>query len=794
MANYVTTDTELTAMANAIRSKTGGSSPIEYESNKGFADAISAIPSGGTELPIKLNMTFKNTTPASAHGEIVLSASDNTYDGNYDIMWGDASGVMSNYAKIGTVAIDVDDNKTMDSIGMMEYNAIPKYATRLCAVQNGDIVTDFAIPNAKLWASGNHGDLKARYLLLGDGHVQYETGATDTQVALTYGNEREDVDAVLFDGDLTSNGTTSNLEEWKTIRDTYRGTTPVYSSVGNHEAKNTSSIMYSNKANIRKYLDTDWQSGDDTTAYFLKVINDDVFIFLSIFEDTYQGADKTMFTADELAWLEEKLELYRNQRVFVLLHVFPHWETEGIKYNGFGCGNGAYSYDIWGNPQINNRPLSDRTAFLGLIDHYKNVIVITAHSHIKYEYQKIWDALNVMQYKGGARLVHLSSLTVPRDIIDGSASDYIYAESEGTLMDVYENCIRLRSRNFVSEKFYGLCEYLIDTTPVTIPAKSKTLVSISAVKTKTSYYTDESASGITDDITVTALWSDNTSSVIDNSDVVFDTSNVDLSTAGTYSIGIEYIYGEDTETTSVQVTSVERPSVKTLSSIVASKTKVAYTTNEVLDTTDISAVASYSDTTTANIANGSLVIDTSQVDMSTPGSYPIVVSYEEDDVTATATVNITVSSGGVNPTIILDATFNGTLASAGAGMDTADITVNDSKGDKQVYSSACWVYSHDSNAYGKTLYYKLVSDTGIGNGVGFIGGTSNNNHSSSAQAFENYSLDATSWTKLVDGSNNDIEMDSTNGYINIRFKASSSSTATFPVTVNARLQIGYLDS
>ena len=745
---------------------------------------------GGGGSPIILKATFNNTTPSIAYGEIILSASNSQYSGNYDIMWGDALGVMSNYSKICTLSLDVANNKTMASIKLIEYNAIPKYATRICAVQSGTIVASFNIPSAKLWASGNYGEKIASYLVISDAHVQYDTGATDTQVALTYGNEREDVDAVFVDGDLTSNGTTSNLEEWKTLRDTYRGTTPVYSSVGNHEAKNTSAIMYSNKANVRKYLDTDWQSGDDTTAYFHKVINNDVFIFLSIFEDTYQGADKTMFTADELAWLEEKLEQYRNQRVFVFLHMFPHWETEGVKYNGFGCGNGAYSFDIWGNPQINNRPLSDRTAFLNLVDHYKNVIWFSGHSHIKYEYQKIWDALNVMQYKGGARFVHVSSLTVPRDIIDGTASDLIYAESEGTLMDVYENVIRLRCRNFVGEKFYGYCEYLIDTTPVTIPAKSKTLVSISAVKEKTSYYTDESLS--TSDITVTATWSDDTTSVVDNSDVVFDTQYVDISTAGTYTIGISYTYGEDTETTSVQVTSVERPSVKTLSSITASKVITSYAVNDSLSTADITAVATYSDTTTANIANGDLSFNTSNVDMTQAGAYTIGVSYTEGGVTATTTVGITVSSGSVSPTIILDATFNGTLAAAGDGMGTDNITINDSKGGKQVYSSACWVYSHDSNAYGKTLYYKLVSDTGIGNGVGFIGGTSNNNHSSNAQAFDNYSLDATTWTKLVDGSNNDIEMDSTNGYINIRLKASSSATATFPVSVNARIQIGYV--
>ena len=41
-----------TAEANAIRAKSGGSAQIAYDyaNNKGFADAIAAIPSGGADM------------------------------------------------------------------------------------------------------------------------------------------------------------------------------------------------------------------------------------------------------------------------------------------------------------------------------------------------------------------------------------------------------------------------------------------------------------------------------------------------------------------------------------------------------------------------------------------------------------------------------------------------------------------------------------------------------------------------------------------------------------------------
>lgn len=779
MATWRINSSTLTAIADAIRTKKGTSAAIEV------SDLATEVSSIDTTSPIKLSMTFKNTIPAIAYGEIVLSANNAQYSGNYDIMWGDANGVMSNYSKIDTLTLDVANNKTMASIKLIEFNAIPKYATRICAVQSGTIVTSFNIPSAKLWASGNYGEHLYSVGVLSDPHVQYTTGGDDVRVAMTYLNERESVDATVIVGDLTRNGTVSELEEWKDKRDTWSPDTSVYSCVGNHEGKNTSSIMYTNTSGVREYLDSDWV--DETEPSFLKVINNDVYIFMSIFNNSVASSSNTMLTTSDLDWLEEKLELYRNQRVFLFMHIPPKWDVSGIKvggiYSGFGNGNGAYSYELWGG-------LSDRTRFLNMIDHYKNVIWFSGHSHIKYEYQKLWEHLNIWQYKGGARFVHVSSLTVPRDIIDGEATDYIYAESEGAVMDVYTNVVRIRCRNFVGEKFYGLCEYLIDTTPVTIPSSSKTLVSISATKTKTSYYTDETLS--TADITVTATWSDNTTSTVNNSDVVFDTSNVDISTVGSYTIGIAYTYGEVTATANVQVSSTTRPSVKTLGSIVASKVTTAYAINSVLDTTDITAVATYSDTTTANISNSDLVFDTSDVDMTTAGAYVIGVAYTEDGVTATTTVGITVSSGGsVTPTIILDVTFSGTISAKG---EVATPTINDGKG--TIYSNYAY-YSSTATEQGKDLYYRFLDTTGMDNTgkTGVSGYVTSAASSTSGDKVFDYDKDATAWTKLqISGTSTDAQLSASHNVITTSFKASSKATATFPVSVNARLQIGYLDS
>lgn len=767
--------------ADAIRAKKGTSSLIDPSN---FPSEVESI--DGSQ-PIELKMSFKNNTPSIAYGEIVLSANEDEYSGNYDIMWGDANGVMSNYSKIDTLTLDVANNKTMASIELMEDNAIPKYATRLCAVQNGSIITSFNIPSDKLWDDEYYGERDYATLWVGDWHEGYNTADTDIQAMLTYGKDNEKVVAFVGAGDLTANGYVSELSAWKTLRDTYRGNVPFYTGGGNHEACTTNAIMTTNPTGLREYLDTDWT--DETENYFLKEIGGDIYIFLSVFEGTTHKNSNTMLTTESLDWLEEKLEQYRNQRVFLSMHIPPLWSLADMKQDGypqgFGNGNGAYALDLWGNK-------SDRTRFLNMLDHYKNVIWISAHSHIKYQYQSIWKHLNIFQYKGGARFVHLSSLTVPKDIINGSVSDLIYAESEGTLCEVHKNHIRLRSRNFITGKFYGGCEYIIDTTPVTIPPATKTLVSISAVKAKTSYYTDESASGITDDITVTATWSDNTTSVVNNSDIVFDTSNVDITTAGTYSIGISYTNNGVTETTSVQVTSSVRPQAKTLASIVASKVTTAYTVNESLVTSDITAVATYSDTTTQNISNGSLVFDTSNVDMTTAGAYTIGVSYTEDGVTATTSIGITVSSDTGGYTVIFDAEYDGTISSKGGAISGANITTMLSG---MTVSGNTATAEPSASAQGKQLYVRLVSDTGISSSgkVGFAIGVGNTNSKFYIQAKPFYSYTSSSWTALQTDNSVGMELTSAHPLVSVDCKSSSSATATFPVAIKARIQIGYVD-
>ena len=590
------------------------------------------IPSGGgSGSLVSVYYDFTNNNASDGQGTVYCFSADPTILGNIDIMWGDSNGIMSNYSPINTIDLTLTYADKVSYAHFNTYNAIPKYSDRILAVKNNVILAQYVFPANKLFSAGNFGNHLYSVGLVSDIHYQYETAADDWETACDYLNDRESVVAICGAGDLTSDGTKAHLDEWKASRDEHATNTPVYTCNGNHESYTNTGYMISHPEDMRQYLDSDYTS--EVEPYFYKIINNDVYVFVSIFEGYSASKSNTMFSSACLSWLTNVLETYRNQRVFLFAHVPPY---QTFVPTGFWNGNGAYDLDLWGHGSTMK---ADRTTFLGLLAHYKNVIWFGGHSHIKYNYQETWINLNMARYNtDGAQMVHISSLTVPRDIIDGSVTPYIYAESEGAVMDVYTNMVIIRNRNFADGKFIGLATYMINTTPVIIPPSTPTLTSISATKTVTSYSVGDTLD--TSDITVTATYSDSTTDDVTSSATI-NTSAVDMSTAGVYSIAISYTEDSITETTSISITVGTPP--KTLSSISATKTVTTYTVGDTLSTSDITTTATYSDATTATVTG---TYDTSNVDMSTAGTYSIGVSYTEDGVTKTTSISITVQSGG----------------------------------------------------------------------------------------------------------------------------------------------------
>ena len=288
------------------------------------------------------------------------------------------------------------------------------------------------------------------FCALSDVHITYDTANTDFQRALTY-VENSDCSFTCISGDLTSTGADeSQLSLYKDIVDTYSPNKPVYAIAGNHENYNGFSDKY-----LEQYT--------GHPLYYSFANGNDVFIMLGHYGAYVDGQGWVageQFSDVELQWCYETLEANRNKRCFVFIHVFP--------WGGSGNANGLYATNNWTSTK--------GTVFETLMKHYKNTVLFHGHSHLRFDLQESDELANYTD-KDGYRSIHVPSLSVPRDLVDGSLA-YVYAESEGYIVDVHDNYIILNGRDFIDNDADGhiipIATYKIDTRLVDIPANTFT--------------------------------------------------------------------------------------------------------------------------------------------------------------------------------------------------------------------------------------------------------------------------------------------------------------------------------
>ena len=287
--------------------------------------------------------------------------------------------------------------------------------------------------------------------LLSDVHIGYSTATEDFQRALTFADNSDCLFTVIS-GDLTGSGTDEQMQTFKNIIDSY--SKPVYAMSGNHET-------------IWGYMtDERMETYTGHPLYYSFNQGDDVFIMVGHY-GPYHGDgtgwyNNEFISHDELQWLYQTLEENRNKRCFVFNHVYPYED-------GVGDAGRYYNGRYW---LTADNGIGE--AFVELLKHYKNTILFHGHSHLRFYLQEIEKKANYSK-EVGYRSVHIPSITVPRDRVNGT-TDYIYAESEGYIVDVYDNYIILNGRDFIDNDGDGnilpIATYKIDTEQVNVEANT----------------------------------------------------------------------------------------------------------------------------------------------------------------------------------------------------------------------------------------------------------------------------------------------------------------------------------
>lgn len=344
-------------------------------------------------------------------------------------------------------------------------NVAPANARQI-GVYNASGVRVGGVPLGKL-APPSMGDKLYSFGAVSDIHLQYNTATVDYRKALAF-YAQAGMNFVCCCGDTGETGVSLHLQAFHD--ETATSGVTVYAMTGNHDVMDGSGIPYEPDkaaANWRQYtgLPTHYTVSADPASEMIDGvtveggnihrddIGDDVFVFfgLSYWDQAKGGSAQNPFTDDTLQWLYETLEVNRNRRVFLFQHLMP-WDGSGDVLD-------AYPFNLLDN--------QSGRVFLSLMRHYSNVIWFHGHSHVRYSGQEYGDMANIDTLYGMYSL-HIPSLYAPRT---GDAQrTSLESESEGYVVDVYPNGIRLRGRDFVKGEFLPIASYWLDTTLQTVEA------------------------------------------------------------------------------------------------------------------------------------------------------------------------------------------------------------------------------------------------------------------------------------------------------------------------------------
>ena len=270
---------------------------------------------------------------------------------------------------------------------------------------------------------------------------------TDFERALKFFNAKG-VAHTCICGDITQNGKEAEYQSWAAVAGL--ADAPIYTTTGNHDAT---------KSGITPEL---WTLYTGLPLVFERSVEHngktDHFLFLGMERWNFSAA----YLDYHIDWLESKLEEYRNERCFIITHLFFPDRAGNL--------NGIYPSGNW----LKGEQLERLEA---MCDRYVNSIWFSGHSHWEWWLQKFQDRANIYRTYNAALqptsgwCVHSPSCGAPITS-NGTSREDNTAGSEGAIVEVYEDHIEICGIDFVSGKYLPIATYRLDTTPYEVKATS----------------------------------------------------------------------------------------------------------------------------------------------------------------------------------------------------------------------------------------------------------------------------------------------------------------------------------
>lgn len=299
---------------------------------------------------------------------------------------------------------------------------------------------------------GSYPDPLYTFGLLSDVHCQsdnWSESMADFKRALTFFNEKN-VLMTCISGDISQDGTAEDFALYADAVRTCSPTIPVYTTSGNHDCTESGKIdeaLWEEYTGHPLVYEQSVKSADGKVDHYL-------FLGMSYWNFTIPYLDTHM------SWLEEKLETYRNERCFVITHLFFPDRAGNL--------NGIYPVSNW----LTGVQLERLEK---MCDNYLNSIWISGHSHWKWAMQKYQDRANIYRTYDASGTpasgwcLHVPSCSYPIDSDGVSTRDGRPYESEGALVQVYDDHINILALDLKQGKYIPIGCYKLDTELYEVP-------------------------------------------------------------------------------------------------------------------------------------------------------------------------------------------------------------------------------------------------------------------------------------------------------------------------------------
>lgn len=403
----------------------------------------------------EITYSYKYPAAGFAEGTITLTAPA----GTYWLYWADGTKALDGYYQLAKLTLSSQGSKTHR---MYERSVIPVGAENLIAIQStsepasktvANASAVYSIPVSKRLAH-NTSDLKYRFASYSDVHIDgvkktYKYDEVHLSKALDTAAAR-DAEFIVMSGDYVNNNIdypNISIAEWRTYQRVLADSdycNPVYEAIGNHELwQNVSG----GTADFIKGTGLEGSNGTAKKAYFEKTLGGDHFIFMAMEGGFYP--DKTEeFTDEQLDWLSALLKKYSGdgKNIYIIEHSL---------FESYGAGdrpNDPY-YDI----QLTDKQESSRR-FKSLLNQYKDAIFLSGHTHIAFAEQYNYSDNNGTS----AQMIHNSSVGGVRRVEgNGLNRDYKEDDTEGYIVDVYNDAIIFNGAALYYNKYDPNCCYLV---------------------------------------------------------------------------------------------------------------------------------------------------------------------------------------------------------------------------------------------------------------------------------------------------------------------------------------------